>query len=236
MRLTNRCRDLLTMLSAARWLTTGQVHRRFFRKATVDAARKRLRKLTRDGYLVKFREHPMGEALFTLGRKGKRILEQRGAEEISLERKVPKQLEHFTAINDLRIAAELAGSLAYFFACWELPGVGWRLPVIPDAVFSMRKRTFAAEIDRGLETVRFLIRTKIAWYREGPEGFPLAAVLIVTDREARRKSLANAIAVERRRFLFTTIDLVRERGLLAPIFYRQAEGEPASLFSLLELS
>jgi hypothetical protein len=224
------------LLRAARWLTTGQVHRRFFPNATVDAARKRLRKLSQGGYLVRFREHHMAKALFTLGVEGKRLLEQSGAEEIALERTPPKQLEHFTGINDVRIAAELAGSLSYFFACWELPGVRWRYSVIPDAVFSMRNRTFAAEIDRGLETVRFFVSSKIARYREGLDGFPLAAVLIVTDRKARMRSLAKAIAGERGRFLFTTIDLVRERGLLAPVFYRQIDGEAASPFSLLELS
>jgi len=236
MRLTKRCADLIHLLHAARWLTTGQVRRRFFPQATADAARKRLRKLTKGGYLVRFREHQMSEALFTLGREGKRILERSGNDEIVLERKPPKQLAHFMATNDLRIAAELSGLLEYFFACWELPGVEWHYPVIPDAVFSLRNRTFAAEIDRGLETVRFFVGTKVAWYREGPEGFPLAAILIVTDRRARMHSLARAIAGEDRRFLFTTIELLREQGLLGPIFFRQADGEAAPLLSLLEVS
>jgi len=50
MRLTKRCLDLFRMLRAARWLTTAQIHRRFFSAATLDAARKRLRKLTDAGY------------------------------------------------------------------------------------------------------------------------------------------------------------------------------------------
>src|SRR5207247_1060935 len=84
MRLTKRCFDLLKLLRAARWLTTGQVRRRFFPSATADAARKRLRKLTDAQYLVMYREHRMAEALFTLGRLAKRALEKRGAEGIRL--------------------------------------------------------------------------------------------------------------------------------------------------------
>ena len=238
MRLTKRCEDLLRLLRIARWLTTGQVRRRFFPQATADAARKRLRILTEAGYLVRFRQHRMSEALFTLGPEGKRMLEKSDGKEVSLERKPPKQLEHFLAINDVRIAAELAGSLSYFFSCWELPAVDWHYGVIPDAVFSMHDWTFAVEVDRGVETVRFFIRTKISSYRKGLPGFPLTAILIVTDRSARMKSLAKAIPHNGRRFLFTTIDLVRERGLLAPIFYRRVNGGSVSLFqkSLLEVS
>lgn len=226
------------MLRAARWLTTGQVHRRFFPQATVDAARKRLRRLTEAGYLVMVREHRMSEALFTLGREGKRVLEKSGSEEIALERTPPKQLEHWIGINDLRIVAELAGPISYFFGYWELPGVGWGHPLIPDALFAMRNRTFAVEFDRGVETVRFFIKTKIASYRRGLEGLPLAAVLIVTDRKARMESLARQIPNERGRFLYTTIDLVRQHGLLAPIFNREVDEEAVgcSPKSLLEVS
>ena len=155
MRLTKRCFDLLNLLRGARWLTTGQVRRRFFPRATPDAARKRLRKLVGAGYLVMYREHQMAEALFTLGREGKRALEKRSAEEVALERRPPKQREHFTAINDVRIAAELDGALSYFFAAWELAAVKWPHPVIPDAVFAFGNRAFALELDRGAEGIRF---------------------------------------------------------------------------------
>src|ERR1700733_14498090 len=75
MRLTPRCIDLLRLLAAARWLTTRQIHYRFFRDATIDTARKRLRKLTSGKYLGTVREGRMNEALFTLGCAGKRVLE-----------------------------------------------------------------------------------------------------------------------------------------------------------------
>src|SRR5438876_9894382 len=102
-RLTKRCMDLLELLRAARWLTTQQVRRRFFPRATLDATRKRLRKLTEAGYLVMCQEHRMREALFSLGREGKRILETHGAAEIALERQPAKQIDHLAGINDSRI-------------------------------------------------------------------------------------------------------------------------------------
>src|SRR5437879_2289510 len=88
----------------------------------------------------------------------------------------PKQLEHMAGINDIRIAAEMTGRASYFFAAWELPGIGWKYPIIPDAVFRLADRTFAAEYDRGLEGLRYFIKTKIACYRRGLAGLLLAAV------------------------------------------------------------
>ena len=229
MRLTNRCMDLLRLLRAARWLTTGQVRLRFFPRATVDAVHKRLRKLTEATYLTMVRENRMTEALFTLGPEGKRVLERSGAEEIVLERTPPKQLEHFIGINDLRIAAELSVPLRYFFASWELPGTGWRYPLIPDAVFAMQDRTFAAEFDRGLETIGYFMRTKITVYRRSFEGFPISRVLIITDRVTRMESLAKAVAREGGPFLFSTIDFVKEHGLNAPIFLEHLNGKAVPL-------
>jgi len=220
---------LLQLLRAARWLSTGQIHRRFFAAATKDAARKRLRKLTRSRLLVMVQEYRMQEALFTLGPEGKRALELAGAEDVVLERRAPKQRDHFLAINDLRIAAEQAGSLSYFFACWELAAVNWHQPIIPDAVFAMHQRTFAAEFDRGHENIGFFVKTKVPAYGRGFDGLPLTAILILTDRTARMKSLAKAISDEHGRFLFSTIDLVREHGLLARVFYEGANGQPVAL-------
>jgi Replication-relaxation len=230
MRLTKRCEDLLHLLRAARWLTTSQVHRRFFQEASRDAARKRLRKLTQAEYLVKFREHGMSEALFALGPEGKRMLEL-GGEEIILERKPPKQLPHVIGVNDLRIAAELAGPVSYFFSYWELPDLGWRYPVIPDAVFSLRGRTFALEFDRGLEGVRFFMNTKIKFYRRGLEGFPLSAILVVADRKPRMLTLARAISNAGGQFLFSTLEEVKKHGLLAAVFRPHAEGGAGSLLA-----
>jgi hypothetical protein len=229
-KLTPRCINLLRLLSAARWLTTRQIHCRFFAGSTLDAARKRLRKLTAGEYLVMVRDGRMNQAIFTLGRAGKRVLESAGATPAALERKPPTQREHFLAVNDVRIAAELAGSLSYFFAYWELPGLGWRHAVIPDAVFRMADRTFAVEFDRGVEGIQFFIRTKIVAYRRGLDGLPLTAILVVTDREARMASLAKAIGDTDGRMLFSTLDAVRAHGLLGPVFHRDSGDEGVSLF------
>ena len=225
MRLTQRCLDLFKLLRAARWLTTSQIRRRFFPNATADATRKWLRKATDGGYLRMHRQNRMTEGLFTLGSAGKRALETCGVEDVMvLERKPSKQIEHRLGINDIRIAADTSLPLAYFFACWELAALDWQYPIIPDAVFAVGRRTFAVEFDRGLETIRYFLCTKIAVYRRGLEGFPLSAVLIVADSKTRMVALAKAMAAERGRFLFTTLDLVRKHGLAAPIFRHTAYG------------
>src|SRR5438876_781655 len=124
MRLTRRCFELLEEFPGAGGLTTSQVRRRFFPRDKTNATSKRLYKLTEAKYLMKHQEHRMREAFYTLGREGKRVLERVCVKEIMLQRKPPKLLEHFMGVNDLRIAAELAGPLTYFFAYWELPGIG----------------------------------------------------------------------------------------------------------------
>ena len=159
----------------------------------------------------------MHGAVFALGIQGKRVLEKNGNDEIGLERRPPKQLEHMTGINDIRIAAEMAEGLAYFFAAWELPGIGWKLPMVPDAVFQIADRTFAAEYDRGLEGLKYFVGSKIAWYRRGLSEFPLAAVLVVADRDARMRTLDRAINDRDGMFLCTTIDAVVQEGLPQPM-------------------
>jgi hypothetical protein len=157
----------MRLMRQARWLSTSQIHRRFFAHATVDAVRKRLHKLTEAGYVRCVRAHPMAENLFALGPAGKRLLEQQGSEEIILESRLPKQIEHHSAINGLRISAELGASLSYFFACWELANVGWKEEIIPDAIFAVGDQAFAAEVDLGQETLSYFVRTKVKAYERG---------------------------------------------------------------------
>jgi len=230
MRLTGRCMDMLRLVRVARWLSTGQVRRRFFPRATVSAARRRLRRLVAAGYLRKRQENRMREALFTLGREARRVLEtdEDGGKQVVLERMPPKQMEHMAGINEIRIAAELSGELSYFFAAWELAGIGWKYPIVPDAIFRMANRTFGLEYDRGAEGLRYFM-SKIASYRRGLPGFPLSAVLIVVDRRSRLETLSRAVADDRGRFLFTTIDAIRDRGMLAPIYYRHPGTTSGSL-------
>jgi hypothetical protein len=227
-KLTARCLDLLRLLRAARWLTTGQVHRRFFHKVAIDAARKRLRKLEQGRYVVRYQENQMSESLWSLGREGQRVLEKHEVQEIVLERRPPKQLGHFVGINDLRIAAELLSELRYFFACWELPAAGWRYQIIPDAVMAVGSRTFALEFDRGQEGLRFFVQTKIETYTRGCVGLPLSALLVIADRETRMRSLMKGIGLTRLRVLFSTIELIKNEGLDSQVFYT-SDGERISL-------
>jgi len=67
----------------------------------------------------------------------------------------------------------------------------------------------------------------------------ITALLIVADREARMKALARALSPMRRLPpAFTTVKLIREHSIEAPVFYRSpAESQPISLLetSLAEL-
>jgi hypothetical protein len=153
----------------------------------------------------------------------------RGVNEIILERRPPKQLEHFLGVNDVRIAAELGAGLSYFFAFWELPCVGWRYPVIPDAVFCFDGRTYAVEFDRGPEGLQFFVKTKIGVYLRGFTGFPITALIIVTEAESRMKSLARTISNRGCPVLFTTLNLIRKQGISAPIFFQSPDGRPITL-------
>ena len=228
MRLTPRCIDLLQLLRTARWLTTSQINRRFF-VATPDAVRKRLRKLTAGGYVVKSQHDRMSESLFTLGPNGRRYLEQLGADGIMLERKPPIQRDHFLAINDLRIAAELTGVHRYFYAAWELAAVGWKDRLIPDGLLAFGEKRIALEFDTGTEGVKFFVRSKMGAYQRGLTGLSVSTVVIVTDRIARMLALAKAIGDQRGKVLFTTLELIRDHGFLAPVFYAEPGGWGVSM-------
>ena len=225
MRLTGRCREILRLLAVARWLSTRQLHRRFFAHATLDATRKRILKLVEANYLVKVQQNPMTESLFRLGPEGKRQLERSGVNEVHVPRQVPKQLEHFQGVNDIRIAAELSFPLLYFFTYWELPGINWNQSIIPDAIFGTGKLVFAVEFDRGQENLQYFVRTKIRRYRLGLSGFSHDHLLVVTDRQTRLRALAKAVAVNGNTILLTRLDLIQQHGLNAPIFETSTQKE-----------
>jgi hypothetical protein len=85
----------------------------------------------------------------------------------------------------------------------------------------MGNQTFSVEFDRGLEGIRFFVETKVSAYRRGLDGLPLAAILVVTDRETRIASLSKAIGDMKGRMLFSTIESVRVHGLVGPVFHRE---------------
>jgi hypothetical protein len=80
-----------------------------------------------------------------------------------------------------------------------------------------------------MEGVRFFAETKIAQYDRGLEGLPLTAILVITDGERRMRNLAQAVSASRQTILFSTLERVRARGLLAPVFMRHGEHEPVRL-------
>jgi hypothetical protein len=184
-RITERDVRLVAKCAAAQWLTTGQIQRVFFRDSTLDAVRKRLRKLGEEGYLRSSQEHRMAEMLHTVGRKGQALLAEKGWD-APVGRKVPDHVEHCIGINDLRLAVESASwKVHYFFAHWELGQFEWRHPVIPDAIFRVEKNsrlTFMAEYDRGPEGAEVLLK-KLHQYEWLLGTFHFDAILVVADSE-----------------------------------------------------
>jgi len=197
-RLSERDIRVVSKCAVSKWLTTGQLARLYFPKVTPDAVRKSLRRLVEAGFLVVHREHQMAEALHGLGPKGKALLEAKGVT-AEVTRKPPRQIEHMVGINDLRVAVEVSPlQVAYFFASWELPGLGWVHPVIPDAVVGLRvpeRRTFLVEYDRGTETLPTLVG-KLRAYEGGLSGIPFRALLLVTDTASRLETLARQVRKE----------------------------------------
>src|SRR5216683_916554 len=173
LRLTERDKALIVKCSLCRWLTTRQIRRLYFPRATVNAVQKRLRKLSEAGYLRTHREDLLSEAIHTAGPKGKAIAEGKGVE-AAVGSEVPRQIEHLRGVNDIRIAVETgAVRVAYFFAYWQLANLGWSHPVIPDAIFALRlpeRRTFAVEYDRLTESLEVLA-SKLSTYDDGLPGF-----------------------------------------------------------------
>jgi len=218
LRCTERDKSLIVKSGLCRWLTTRQIQRLYFPRATVNAVQKRLRKLTETGYLRTHREDAFSEALHSAGPKGRAIFEKKGLEYVG-PTDVPRQIPHLVGINDIRISVE-TGTLpvAYFFPHWQLSALGWMHPVIPDAVFAVRaphRRNFAVEFDRATESLSVLV-AKICTYANGLPGFPFEAVVIVTESERRMDGLGREIRKRgvSLRVLNCTLSALQENSLL----------------------
>jgi hypothetical protein len=203
-RITERDVQILVKCAICRWLTTAQIQRLYFPRASSNAVQKRLRKLSDAGFLRSHREHPTAEAVHAVGPKGKPLVEGKGVE-VAVGGEVPKQLEHLLGINEIRIAVETgAVPVAYFFPYWQLASLSWTLPVIPDAVFAFKppeRHAFVIEYDRGTETQEKLLG-KLTCYDNGLPGFAFESVLLFTEgnrrfdllsREMRRKNLSLSV-------------------------------------------
>jgi len=217
-------RDLKVLLKCAKaqWLSTSQLQRLFFGGVTPDAVRRSLRRLTAAGYLTAYRENRMSEILHAVGPKGRPILEAKGIP-VEIHRTPPRQLEHLMGINDIRVAVETSGlEVAFFFAAWELGEFGWRYELIPDAVFALKlpeRRTLIVEYDRGTETVDVVLR-KVRLYGEGLGGFPIRALLIVTEARERLRDLGAYLKDEIPAvpIFKSCLEDVRSEGIGSPVF------------------
>jgi len=192
LRCTERDKKLIVKCGLCRWLTTTQVQRLYFPRATVNAVQKRLRKLADGGFLRTHRESILSETLHAAGPKARGIFEENGLEYLG-GNEVSRQIEHLVGVNDIRIAVETGTvPVAYFFAHWQLANIGWTQAVIPDAVFAMRHlgiRNFVVEYDRATEGLSVLVE-KLRTYQEGLRGFSFEAAVIVTDQDRRMDSLS----------------------------------------------
>jgi hypothetical protein len=221
-RLSERDLKMLAKCAAAKWLTTGQLQRLYFQSVTADAARKSLRRLATAGYLTAFRENRMAEALHAVGPKSKAILEGKGIS-VELSRTPPRQIEHLVGLNDIRVAVEAEPDrVAYFFACWELGKLGWAYPLIPDAVFALKRperHTFVLEYDRGTETAEMLLH-KLQSYEDGLSGFLFRALILVTDSTQRLAVVLRQLSNRPLRLQVwgASIADIRSSGMYATIF------------------
>ena len=182
-----------------RWLSTRQIAGLLFAANHRTALDRRLRVLRKHRYVVSVRAHQMAEALHTLGPQGRSELVGRGWQHpITLERSVPRNLEHFLGINDIRIAVEQSAkkdhvSIRFFYASWELQQRGWAYAVIPDAALRIEwagtSATALFEYDRNQESPEYVFRTKFRRYDQGLGGFPFSHVVTVVDTVKRMEQL-----------------------------------------------
>lgn len=200
MRMTERDHQVLAQLAVCRWLKTSQIKALCFPSASVEVARRRLRKLLGERFIRRWRLSVLSEALFSLTPIGRSFLLSHGwVRELSVPRRPPGHLDHSLAINDLRVVVERvvrSGGyhLSFFFASWELPELSWSHPIIPDALCSLEQgtvqMTLAFEYDRGEESLAYIGQTKLSIYNRGLPGLPISHVIFVTETTERASRLA----------------------------------------------
>ena len=214
MRVMERDERMLAKLGAARWLTTRQVSLLSYSGVSLEMARRRLRVLRQAGYLFTCQANQMAASLHTLGPAGRQLLCRHGYPDLlRLERRPPKNLEHFLGINDIRIAVERNAVrenlvLSFFFACWELQQQGWEYALIPDGMCQLTWQGSEAlllfEFDRAHESPGYFARTKFQPYAQGLPGLPITRVIVVTETLARLRQLQKYCAqvADTKQFVF----------------------------------
>lgn len=230
-RITDRDRRVLAKCAICRWLSTGQIQRLYFPEATSNTVQRRLRKLADEGCLRIYREHPMAEALHAVGPRARALLEQRGISAPPADEN-PKQIEHLRGVNEIRITFEARLSVAFFFAYWQLAGIGWSFPAIPDAICAIRapdRQRFLIEYDRGTEPLRVLAE-KLRLYDGGVPGFTPDAVLLVTEQGRELDRLRRVLQRDGVRITCLATALADvERALTEPVLLNLGDGTRCSL-------
>jgi len=186
-------------LAAARWLTTGQVASLCFPELSLEMPRRRIRLLRTNKYMTSRQHNRMSVSLHTLGPQGKDLVLSRGwPRPIHLERALPRNLEHFVGINDIRVTMASRArhgefSVGFFYASWELQQLGWTALVIPDAACHFARagaeRTVLFEYDRGNEPPNYVARTKFQAYAGGLPGFGPYRVVVIVETKTRQAQL-----------------------------------------------
>ena len=187
--------------------------------------------MRQDRYIHSVQLNPMAESIHSLGSRGRELAIRLGwPNRIKLERKPPRNLEHFLGINDIRIAVLRSAEdqnlgLDFFFASWELAQRGWTYSLIPDAVCCWRtgkkRETIAFEYDRGEERPGYIVHQKFRRYQRGFDGFTVSQVVMVVDVSARQERLQKYTAEHlpgSELFSFVVLDeLLRCRNIQARI-------------------
>lgn len=262
MRLTGRDIQMLLKVNECQWLSTSQIKRYFFALTTNRAVNKRMKVLVDEGYLCCGRTSSTEDYFFRISQKAKSLLVEHGldADSIHVPHRLPVQLKHFAAINDLRWHAEQSirkhqGVLEFFFADRELKGVLGASPVIPDALLGFKlnrehlvqQHVVALEYDAAAENPQYFGRDKVSKYisaierRDGVFATPDLRVVVFADSRKRIVQLIRhsiKFLNGRSMFLFGSLeDLEREGDLFAPIFIDPARvggSERERLVSLVE--
>ena len=161
-------------MKTAKWLTTEQLGRKFFADKSLDAVRKRMRKLVSAKYLKLLQPNPMHEKLYALP-----------------ETATYKNLQHLTLVNWLRIMAEKE-QCEFFYAYWEFGDFEWTYPVIPDAISKINGTIYLLEVDSGTESLKQL-KTKFINYESFDFAYQLIVIADELSRQEKIRSLVDTL-------------------------------------------
>jgi hypothetical protein len=238
-KLTCRDRELLEIVGAARFLTTRQVHQRFFQASSVNACQKRLRKLASSGHLAALRLSRTEQQLWRLGRAGIRTLTGMGHAGLVVPKRAPANLSHTVAINEFRLWFREQSRDALFVAEWELKRHGWH-HVIPDAIVvcespSQRSVALAVEVDLATENPGAFARMKLHNYQSNLPT-PVARTLVVVPDWRRLKTLVRHLYGQPGAYAFALAELPTVlTGTFNTRAFVRLDQDTESLATVLEL-